>query len=67
VSLAPRPKLTTLDERERAEPPPVREARDRFVVDVRPSGISAVVCADGVRRTVVEMVKEAEAKEGESK
>jgi hypothetical protein len=44
-------------------PPPVRDVRDCFVVGVKPAGISAVVCADGVRRTVVEMIKDAEAKE----
>lgn len=48
----------SLEEARRVHPP-VIEALDRFVLG-KPSGISAVICADGKRRTVEQMVKEAE-------
>jgi hypothetical protein len=47
-------------------PPPVIDARDRFKSGQR-AGISAVVCLDGKRRTVEQMVKEAEEQRGETK
>jgi len=61
----PPPTAAELAEAERKHHahPPIIDARDRFVRSA-PSGITSVVCKDGKRRTVKELIDEASNQEG---